>query len=133
MRYLHFLALLGALVSARGGPRGTKASLGSRLLLENDTKDPDDILEYKVQRHISSLVGGTTPKDELFHSIAVGIVTPTATKYFGLSREGADEIEQPTPDTLFEIASITKVFTALALADLVLEKGSEVEIESNLS
>ena len=103
------------------------------MLLENDTKGPDDNLEEKVQRHIGSLVSGTTPNDERFHSIAVGIVTPTATKYFGLSREGADEIEAPTPDTLFEIASITKVFTGLALADLVLEKVGEVEIESDLS
>jgi serine-type D-Ala-D-Ala carboxypeptidase/endopeptidase len=57
----------------------------------------------------------------------VGIVTPEGRRYiaYGLSRKGGSA--QPGPDTMFEIGSITKVFTSLLLADMV-ERG-EVKLD----
>ena len=39
----------------------------------------------------------------------------------------------PSEDWLFEIGSITKVFTSLALADLALENGSSIGLDSPLN
>jgi CubicO group peptidase (beta-lactamase class C family) len=50
--------------------------------------------------------------------LVVGVITPDGKLVAGYGRLAADRDQPPDGDTLFEIGSITKVFTALCLAEM---------------
>ena len=54
--------------------------------------------------------------------IAVGVLDDSGTRVIGHGRIAKDRAEVPDGDTIFEIGSITKVFTSLLLADMI-ERG----------
>ena len=60
--------------------------------------------------------------------IVVGVVDSQGSRVVGQGRLAADDARVPDADTVFEIGSITKVFTALVLADMV-ERG-EVRLDA---
>jgi serine-type D-Ala-D-Ala carboxypeptidase/endopeptidase len=63
--------------------------------------------------------------------IVVGILTPEGRKYLTRGVKGRDSGAPLSPETIFSIGSITKVFTALLLADMV-ERG-EVALDDPVS
>ncbi len=54
--------------------------------------------------------------------IVVGVVHGDRHEFFAFGRPSLDDDTPPDEKTIFEIGSITKVFTAIALADMVREK-----------
>jgi len=54
--------------------------------------------------------------------IAVGVLDDSGARVIGYGRLAKDRAEVPDGDTIFEIGSITKVFTSLLLADMI-ERG----------
>lgn len=53
-------------------------------------------------------------------AVVVGVVMPSGDQVYGFGKVSADHPSKPTAATLFEIGSITKVFTGHLLADMAL-------------
>ncbi|MCK5572839.1 MAG: serine hydrolase, partial [Bacteroidetes bacterium] len=51
--------------------------------------------------------------------VIVGIVDSSGARYYGHGRVSWSSTKAPDENTVFEIGSITKVFTALLLAEMV--------------
>lgn len=64
-------------------------------------------------------------------SIVIGLIDPTGATYFSEGKMAASGEEKPDEATVYEIGSITKVFTAILLADAV--KRGEVNYDDPIS
>jgi len=101
MTRLPIVLLLPLLLA--GGPSGqTHASTGA-----DTSSSLEDLLQTYVQEHRSSV------------GIAAARVSPGGVEVATAGRTGGRGSTAPSPETLFEIGSITKVFTGLLLADMV--------------
>lgn len=87
------------------------------MALATGARADDAKLANQVRRLAQPLVD-----DEAVVGLAIGLLDKGQRHTFGLGRIAADREELPTADTLYEIGSITKVFTGLLLADAVERK-----------
>lgn len=72
--------------------------------------DDDDVIREILRRRVEV--------EKRSVGMAVCVVTPNRKRFVAWGRERLGDVRQVTSETVFEIASITKVFTALLLADM---------------
>jgi serine-type D-Ala-D-Ala carboxypeptidase/endopeptidase len=99
------------------------AFLVSTVLLAQDRRDLDTVITSRIEN------APATPSLERGQGVGVvvGVLTATGRNVVSYGRLALDRTQKPTAETIFEIGSITKVFTALLLADMV-ERG-EVKLD----
>ena len=75
--------------------------------------------DTRLADRVRAILGadGTDGSTKGYHGLAVVVVSPGQTRWAGLGNSG--EGMAPTNTTMFEIGSITKLFTGLLLADAV--------------
>src|SRR5579862_4175803 len=75
-----------------------------------------------LMARVSAIVKPAVDAGEIY-GLAVGVVDPNGvTSIFGFGRISAANERRPGPDTLFELGSVSKVYTSLLLADAVERK-----------
>ena len=80
----------------------------------------------ELQQKVASIVAKHLRRPSNY-AVAVGIVTEDKSRSFGFGRLSDNQLAAPDENTVFEIGSITKVFTALLLAEAV--RRGEVRLE----
>ena len=107
--------------------------LGISLLLnpfQAEAENQSAISETRY-KEIQEIIRERVDKYKVFPGIVVGIINEQGTEVIGYGRLSAQDSRQPDGNTVFEIGSITKVFTAILLADLI-ERG-ELELDDPIS
>src|SRR5690242_6249444 len=104
------LALIGAAFSAAGAAEGERPMTAS-------APDAPAALRAKIDRLVQPLIGGHAAL-----GLSVGIVDGDETYYLHYGSASTKRAEKPDAETVYEIGSITKVFTGILLADAVERK-----------
>lgn len=105
--------LLVALVGAITGC-GKENGSGVENRSSNTAIPSRDAAKAAIDEIIQPLI-----KDQWAHAVVVGMATKEHSEIFSYGQLSVNDPDQPDADTVFEIGSLTKVFTALLLADMV--------------
>jgi CubicO group peptidase (beta-lactamase class C family) len=113
MRIRAAIALAAVAAAACGGGGGTPPIRDPK---PDDAPPPARTKTYKaeVDALVKPLIGG-----EWMAGVSIGLIHGDDVHYYGYGRARDGDATPPNADTLFEIGSVTKVFTALLLADAV--------------
>ena len=76
-------------------------------------------LQLPTDTEIQRLLADRIDVQKQSIGMVVGIVTPAGRRIVSYGKVASDRPEVPDGDTIFDIASVTKVFTALVLSDMV--------------
>jgi CubicO group peptidase (beta-lactamase class C family) len=76
--------------------------------------------DESVRAIMQPLVDPAAPAPKRYVGAIVGVIAGPERAYFPFGRTSLDRDQAPTPETLFEIGSVTKTFTGTLLADAVL-------------
>ena len=102
---------------------------------ESDAQTPSGLdAEPLSEPQIRRLLAGFVDEDRQSVGVVAGAISADGRVVVGYGRLSADDPAQPDGDTVFEIGSITKVFTSTLLADLVSreELGLDTPVQSLL-
>ena len=97
----------------------TKSTWAEHALPISDDDTIRDILKHRIDLEKRSV------------GMAVSVVTPGRKRFVNWGRERLSDNRPVTPDTVFEIGSITKVFTALLLANMT--RRGEVALDDSVA
>ncbi len=111
------LAAVTSCAKTEGRALGGSSSASSAV-----TAPSQDAIQSAIDQLIQPLID-----DQWAESVVVGTVTQEGSQIIVYSQLSTGDSQLPDADTLFEIGSLTKVFTALLLADMV-ERG-EVSLD----
>lgn len=84
--------------------------IAANLLAQNDSAAIRQILQDRIDKNKKSV------------GIVVGVIDPNGSRVVGYGKLGKDNNQEPDGNTVYEIGSITKVFTSILLQDMV-ERG----------
>lgn len=117
------LAVVGASTVAPSGARAAEvpspAEPAPQRVPTLDDREIEQLLRFRIDRQRRA------------HSAVVGVLRPGGRSIVAYRGRDAPHAIEPRGDTIFEIASLTKVFTALLLADAVTR--GEVRLDDPLS
>ncbi len=102
---------------------------------ERDARTADvQGVEPLTESQIRTLLAEFVDEDRQSVGVVAGATSADGRVVVGYGHVSADDPTQPDGDTVFEIGSITKVFTATVLADLVLQEelGLDTPVQSVL-
>jgi serine-type D-Ala-D-Ala carboxypeptidase/endopeptidase len=85
-----------------------------------DQKDKNNsILEFEITDQIKSLIDERVDRNKTNAAMVIGLIDPNGTQFYGYGKLSNSSNATVNENTIFNIGSITKVFTTILLADMV--------------
>ena len=85
-----------------------------------DQKDKNNsILEFEITDQIKSLIIDRLDRNKTNAAMVIGLIDPNGTQFYGHGKSSNSSNATVNENTIFNIGSITKVFTTILLADMV--------------
>jgi len=104
----------------------TKKNNGDTLHVEKDTTNVQSSIEHTIDDLVDSLALQYTLRPNT-SGLAVGVLNQGRTSYYYYGETTKGNKVLPGPETLFEIGSITKTFTATLLAHMALQDSIKLD------
>jgi serine-type D-Ala-D-Ala carboxypeptidase/endopeptidase len=93
--------------------------ISSSALISTQEEKNNSSSTFKITDQIKALINALVDKNKTNAAIAIGIIDPNGTQFYGYGKMSNTNTTTVDQNTIFAIGSITKVFTATLLADMV--------------